>query len=334
MGVFSKVSGTGAAFPKRRVTNYDLEKVVDTDHNWIHERTGIIERRISDGTPAECNSALASQAALNALEAAQLNDGIVATDIDLILLATVTPDFVMPNTACIVQQNLGITKAAAVDISAACSGFVYGLSFADSLIRTGQFRNVLVIGSEVLSSILNWKDRNTCILFGDGAGAAVVTRSHESSSRILAHRLYSDGSLRDLLTIPSSGSYLPVSKETIEADLHKVQMKGKEIFKVAVKMLSDCLVETVESAGAKIADLDWLIPHQANLRILEAVAKRLDYPIERVIVNLDRFGNTSGATVPTAFDEAIRDGRIQRGHLVGLTAFGAGLTYGSSVLKY
>lgn len=327
----SKIAGTGSAFPARSLSNFDLEKMVDTDHAWILERTGIAARRISCGEAHETTSALSIAASKKAIEASQL----AVNEIDLVLLATITPDFVMPNTACLVQEGLGMTKAGAIDISAACSGFVYGLCIADSLIQTGQFKNILLIGAEVLSSIVNWKDRNTCILFGDGAGAAVISRADPiEKSQLLGHCLYADGRLKDLLTVPSSGVAAPVTHETIDAGLTKVQMKGKEIFKVAVKTLADCMVEVLESKGLKVNDLDWLIPHQANARILEAVAKRLDFPLQKVIQNIEQYGNTSGATVPTALDEGIRSQRIQRGDLVGLTVFGAGLTCGASLLRY
>lgn len=327
----AQILGTGSAFPHRSVPNTELEKKVETSDEWIYERTGIRRRRVADLANGETNSALATKAAKLALDTA----GLHPNDIDRILVATVSPDHIMPNTACMVQEKLGARKAAALDISAACSGFVYGLEIANSLIQTGAAENILLIGSEVLSSIVNWDDRGTCILFGDGAGAAVIGRAKpESKSEIYSTHLYADGWSKDLFFVPAGGSSMPVSPKVLDEKLQFMQMKGKEIFKVAVKMLADCSIEALTKNGYTLDDVSWVVPHQANSRIIEALAKRLDLPMDRVVMNIEDYGNTSAATVPTAFDQAVRDGRIRRGDLVLFTVFGAGLTYGSALMRY
>ncbi len=327
----SKILATGSAFPEQRLSNADLAKRVETNDEWIMERTGIRARRIADPTKGETNSGFAMAATKIALERA----GLLATDIDFILYATVSPDQIMPNTACILQEKLGAKRAGALDISAACSGFVYGVSIADAYIRMGQCKNVLVVGSEILSTIVNWDDRGTCILFGDGAGVALLGRSPENdTSQIYSSHLYADGWLKDLFFVPAGGSTMPTSHKTVDEKLHYMQMKGREIYKVAVRMLADCAIEALEKNGFTIADLDWFVPHQANLRIIEAVAKRLDFPMSKVIMNIEEFANTSAATVPTALDQAVTSGRIKRGDLVLFDVFGAGLTYGSTLLRY
>jgi 3-oxoacyl-[acyl-carrier-protein] synthase-3 len=328
----ARITGTGSAFPAQRVTNDELSQRIDTNDAWIRERTGISERRISErGNPDEFNSSLGLKAALRALEMS----GKRAEDIDQILYATCSPDTPVPSTACWLQKKLGNKKAWAMDLNAACSGFIYALSIADQFIRSGQSKLSLVVGAEVLSSITNWDDRTSCILFGDGAGAAIVERTESGSSRrILSSHMQSDGDLWELFHIVAGGSNVAVTPEIQAQKLDKMQMKGKEIFKIAVKTLADFAVRELEANGLTLNDLDWIVPHQANLRILEAVAKRLDFPLEKVIVNLDRYGNTSAATVPTALDEAVRDGRIKPGQLVLLDVFGAGLTYGSTLLRW
>lgn len=328
----SKITGTGSAFPQRRLSNHELAPKIDSSDEWIRERTGISERRISEpGNSAEYNSSLGYEAALKALEMA----GKKPEDIDQILYATCSGDTIIPSTACWLQAKLGATRAWAVDLNAACSGFVYALSTADMFIRSGQSKTVLVVGAEVLSANVNWQDRTSCILFGDGAGAAVVERtSPDSKSRILSSHLQSDGSLWELLIIPGGGTRLPVDSQVLESQQNKISMKGKEIFKIAVKTLADFAVQAIESNGYKISDVDWFIPHQANLRIIEAVANRLNFPMEKVLVNIDRYGNTSSATVPTMLDEAVRDGRIKPGQLVVMDVFGAGLTYGSVLVRF
>lgn len=328
----SRIIGTGAAFPETRRTNADLSKLVDTNDEWIRERTGIQERRVSRrGDPSEYNSSLGFRAAQSALEMA----GKTAADIDAIVYATCSPDTLVPSTACWLQQKLGAKRAWAMDVNAACSGFVYGATVADKFLSTGSAKTILVVGAEVLNPFVDWTDRTSCILFGDGAGAMVLERvAGDSPQRILSSHLQSDGSLWEVFHLPAGGSNQEVTAEVIEARDHKMKMKGKEIFKVAVKTLADFAVQALEANNMTTNDLDWLVPHQANLRIIEAVAKRLDFPMEKVIVNIERYGNTSAATVPTAFDEAVRSGKIKPGQTVLFDVFGAGLTYGSLLLRW
>jgi 3-oxoacyl-[acyl-carrier-protein] synthase-3 len=328
----ARITGTGSAHPEGVLTNGDLSKKVETNDEWIRERTGVRERRIAKaGNAAEYNSALGTRAALRAMEMAGKTPG----DIDAILVATCTPDTLIPSTACWVQQNLGASRAWAMDINAACSGFVYALSVANQYISTGLYRTVLVIGSDVLSAFTNWNDRSSCILFGDGAGAVIVEQAPaDSPSRILSTHMRSDGKLWELFHIVAGGSRQETTPEMHRASLDKMQMKGPEIFKVAVKTLADYAIEALRANGMTAEQLDWTIPHQANLRIIEAVARRLDLPMEKVIVNIERFGNTSSATVPTAFDEAVRAGRIRPGQTVLFDVFGAGLTYGSALIRF
>ncbi|MFH1993098.1 MAG: beta-ketoacyl-ACP synthase III [Pseudomonadota bacterium] len=337
MNFAARITGTGSAFPVNRVTNDDItEKLsklgLETNDGWIRERTGICERRISDiENPNEHNSSLGCQAARKALEMA----GKTPEDIDQIIYATCSPDTQLPSTACWLQHKLGAFRAWALDINAACSGFVYGLAIAEKFVCSGQVQTALVVGGEVLSSIIDWNDRNSCILFGDGAGAALVERvPADSRRRVLSSHLHSDGNLWELFHIPAGGSTMEVTPERYAQHLHKIKMRGKEIFKVAVRTLADFAIRALEQNRLTVADLDWFVPHQANLRIIEAVARRLDFPMEKVLINVDRYGNTSAATVPTAFDEAVRDGRIQQGQIVLFDAFGAGLTYGSILLRW
>jgi 3-oxoacyl-[acyl-carrier-protein] synthase III len=328
----ARMTGTGSAFPETVVTNHDLAKTIETNDEWIRERTGIAARRVSrQGVEAEKNSSLGLKAAQRALEMA----GKRPEDIDQILYATCSGDTIVPSTACWLQHKLGAKRAWALDLNAACSGFVYAVSVADQFIRSGHVKTSLVVGAEVLSSINDWEDRGTGILFGDGAGAAVIERTEPANPRrILSTHMLSDGDLWELFFIPGGGSALPLTPELIAAKAGKMKMKGKEIFKVAVKTLADYAALSLEANGLGTRDLDWMIPHQANLRIIEAVAKRLDFPMEKVLVNIDRYGNTSAATVPTAMDEAIRDGRIKPGQLLCLDVFGAGLTYGSVLMRW
>lgn len=329
----SRLTGTGSAFPQTRLTNDELAKSVETSDEWIRERTGIRERRIANPTKndADRNSSLAAVAATRALEMAGKN----AEDIDLILYATCTPDTLIPSTACWLQSKIGAKRAWALDVNAACSGFVFALSSADAFIRAGQFKTALVVGGDLLTTFTNWDDRTSCILFGDGVGAAIVERTNSTDNhRILSSHLGSDGTLWDYFHITAGGSNLDVNPEAYALKLDKMQMKGREMFKVAVKGLADYAQIALEANGLKLDQLDWLVPHQANLRIIEAVAKRLEFPLEKVVVNIDRYGNTSSATVPTAFDEAVRDGRIKSGHTVLFDVFGAGLTYGSMLLRW
>lgn len=321
-----RITGTGSYVPANTLTNADLENMVATSDQWITERTGIRSRAVVG--PGEACSDLAVKAARRALEAANIS----ATDLDMILLATCTGDYPLPATACLIQHQLGATKAAACDLSAACCGFVYALSVADAYVKTGM-RHVLVVGSEVMSAITDWTDRNTCILFGDGAGAAVVSAS-EGASGVLSTHLRSDGALWELIAVPGGGSRLPPSEKVVTEKLNCIKMKGNETFKVAVRMLEEIARETLAANQVTIADLDLYVPHQANVRILKAVADRLELPLEKVMLNLDRYGNTSAASIPIALDEAVRQGRIKEGSLVMLGAFGAGLTWASALIRW
>ncbi|MDH5624804.1 MAG: ketoacyl-ACP synthase III [Nitrospira sp.] len=322
----SRIAGTGSYAPAKILTNADLERMVATSDEWIRERTGIRERRIA--AAGEACSDLAVQAGKRALEAA----GLPAADLDLVLVATCTGDYPLPSTACLVQHQLGATKAAACDISAACCGFVYALSVADAYVKAGM-RHVLVIGSEVMSAITDWTDRNTCVLFGDGAGAAVVSAG-DGERGILSTHLRSDGNLNDLIAVPGGGSRMPPSEKTIAERMQCIKMKGHETFKVAVRNLEEIARETLAANHLHMKDLDLYIPHQANLRILTAVMERLGLPAEKVMLNLDRYGNTSAASIPIALDEAVRAGRIKDGSLVMLGAFGAGLTWASAMIRW
>jgi len=324
--VKARITGTGSYAPVKVLTNTDLEKMVATSDEWITERTGIRERRLAG--PGEACSDLAVLAAQRALTAASVQ----AEDLDLILLATCTGDYPLPATACLIQHQLGATRAAACDLSAACCGFLYALSVADAYIKTGM-RHVLVIGSEVMSAITDWTDRNTCILFGDGAGAAVVSAS-EGDRGILSTHLRSDGGLWELIAVPGGGSRLPPSDKVVTEKLNCIKMKGNETFKVAVRMLEEIARDTLTANDLRIEDLDLYVPHQANVRILRAVAERLGLPPEKVMLNLDRYGNTSAASIPIALDEAVRQGRIREGSVVMMGAFGAGLTWASALVRW
>lgn len=323
----TRVLGTGSFAPDKVLTNHDLERMVDTSNEWIIERTGIEERRIADKSVT--SSDLAVEAARMALDAASLKP----EDIDLILVATATPDMMFPATACIVQDKIGAKRAAAFDILAACSGFLFALASADAFIRSGIYKKVLVIGAETLSKITDWTDRNTCVLFGDGAGAVVLV-AEEDGRGILSTHLHTDGSMADLLCIPGGGSQNPASLLSVESGLHFIKMKGNETFKVAVRALEEVVVEALEHNGYSASDIDMLVPHQANLRIIQATAKRLNLPMEKVVITLNKYGNTSAASVPMALDEAVRDGRIKEGSLVILEAFGGGLSWASALIKW
>lgn len=321
------ITGTGSYLPEKELTNFDLEKIVDTTDEWIRTRTGISKRRIADDKTA--TSDLATEAAKIAMEDA----GLSAEDIDLIIVATATPDMGFPSTACIVQKNIGAKKAAAFDIEAACTGFIYGITIGEQFIKTGMYKNVLVIGAETLSKILNWKDRKTCVLFGDGAGA-VILQPVEEGYGILSCTLGADGASGDYLTLPAGGSRMPASIETVTNNLHYVQMDGSEVFKFAVRIMAKSALEAIELSGLKLEDVDYMVPHQANIRIIEAAAKRLKISMDKVYVNLNNYGNMSAASVPVALDEAARKGNIKSGDIITLVAFGGGLTWGSSVIKW
>ena len=326
----TRIKGTGMYVPKETRTNSDLEKSLDTTDEWIFERTGIRERRICSTTGGEWPSDMACYASKDALQSAKLKPN----DIDAILFATLTPDFRLPNTACVLQQKLGITnQCASFDLAAACSGFVYAMGIADSMIKTNLADNILLIGSEMLSREVDWADRNTCILFGDGCGAAIVGRA-EGPSEILATSLNADGSGAEFFWHPTGGSVTPLSPEHFQGKDRFMIMKGKEMFKVATRTLAESAKNALEKAGLSLKDVDWFVPHQANARIIETTGKLLGLPQKKVVMNIDRYANTSAATVPIALHEAIDDGRIKRGDIVLLDAFGAGLTGGAVLLRY
>ena len=321
------IIGVGSCTPERVLTNQDLEKIVDTSDEWIVTRTGIKERRISDpDTPA---SALATEAARRALQDA----GVEGSEVDQIIVGTVTGDRPFPSTACLLQDRLGASSAYAFDISAACSGFLYALSLGRNQILAGAAETVLVAGVETLSKITDWTDRNTCVLFGDAAGA-VVLRSTGQPGGILATKLHSDGSLTHLLEMPGGGSLNPASHESVDQRLHYIRMSGNDVFKYAVRAMESVACEALELAGLKPEELDLLVPHQANYRIIDATARRLGLPMEKVFVNLDRYGNTSSASIPLALDEAKRQGRIKPGDLVEMVTFGGGFTWAAAVVRW
>lgn len=324
MAIFSRIAGTGSYLPEKVLTNADLEKMVDTNDEWIVSRSGIRERHIAaDG---ETTGDLAFHAATRALEAA----GIAAADVELIIVGTTTPDLIFPSTACLVQDRLGANGCPAFDVNAACSGFIFALSVADKFIRTGTVKNALVIGAETLTRMVDWTDRKTCVLFGDAAGAVVLTADSEGG--ILSTHLHSDGGKRGLLYSPV-GVSVGFKPDEPNAGV-KIMMSGSDVFKHAVKALDSVVDETLAANGLDKSDLDWLIPHQANLRIIEATAKRLQMSMDRVIVTVDRTGNTSSGSVPLALDEAVRSGKVKRGELVLLEAFGGGFTWGSALVRY
>jgi len=323
----ARIIGTGAYLPERRLTNQELERTVDTSDRWIVERTGIRERRIA--APEEATSDLAAAAGRQALSAS----GVAASSLELIIVATATPDMLFPSTACLVQERLGAKQAFAFDLSAACTGFLYALAVADQYIRAGTYRTVLVIGAEVLSRMVDWTDRTTCILFGDGAGAAVL-QADRGERGILSTHLHSDGALWDLIHIPGGGSRRPPSAETLADRMNFVKMKGSETFRVAVRALEEVAREALAANHLSTEQLALVIPHQANLRILQAVADRLGVPAEKVMINVDRYGNTSAASIPIALDEAVRGGRVKPNDLLLLEAFGAGLTWGAAVVRW
>ncbi|MCX6639185.1 MAG: ketoacyl-ACP synthase III [bacterium] len=321
------IIGTGHYVPSRILTNADLEKIVDTSNDWIVERTGIHERHI------KADDENTSDMCIKAGERALQQSGLTAKDLDMIIIGTVTGDMRFPATAIFVQSGLGAVNAAALDISAACSGFLYGLVLADGLIASGKYRYILVIGSESLTNMTNWEDRNTCVLFGDGAGAAVVTAS-DGTRGIISSYLGADGTLAKLLWAPGGGTANPISHEMIDKKLHLLHMAGKEVFLHAVKAMCDAALKALSLAEMSPDDIDLLIPHQANIRIIEATGKRLGIPKEKVYVNIDRFGNTSSASVPIAIDEARRNGILKPGMTCLTVVFGGGFTWASVVIKF
>lgn len=321
--IYSRIVGTGGYLPEKVMTNIDLEKIVDTSDEWIRERTGIEERRIAAEQETTCD--LAEQASLQALEMA----GLEGKDVELILVATTTPDKIFPSTATLLQHRLGNRGAPAFDLQAVCTGFVYALSVADQYIKNGMYKRVLVVGAETLSRITNWNDRNTCVLFGDGAGAVVLEASTETG--ILSTHIHADGQYEELLHVPSGPSKLPQTDDVAEKTM---SMKGNEVFKVAVNTLSKIATETLDANQMQKEDLDWLVPHQANLRIIKATAKKLKLGDDQTVITVNKHANTSSASIPLALNEAVRDGRIQKGQTLLLEAFGGGFTWGSALVKF
>lgn len=326
----SRIAGMGSFLPPKKLTNHDLEKMVDTNNDWIMERTGIYSRSMAED--GQGTSDLALVAAKQAIK----SSGIAKEDIEMLIFATVTPDHLMPSAACYLQAKLGLSKSVmAFDLNAACSGFIYSSTIADQFIRTGHYKNILVIGAEILHHKVDYTDRGTCILFGDGAGAAIITRAEEGDENIIfSGHNHADGNLAELLYVPSGGAVMPYTQETLDERDIFVKMNGREIFKHAVRTMSTACKEALEANNTTIDDVDWIIPHQANIRIMEAVAKHGGYPMEKFIVDIENMGNTSAATIPVAFHHAITEGKIKRGDMILLTAFGAGLTSGSMLLRY
>jgi len=323
----SVILGTGSELPSKVVTNHDLEKMVETSDEWITVRTGIKERRVLE--EGKGNADMAFRAARRALKDAQMQ----ATDLDAIIMGTVTPDYPFPSSACVLEDMLGARDVFSFDVGAACSGFLNALSVADSFIRTGQINKALVVGSDALSRLLDWQDRGTCILFGDGAGAVVLGAS-QNGSGILSTRLRTDGSYVKTLYVPAGGSLKPATPETVQRNEHTITMNGKEVFKIAVRSMEEISRQALIEADVQVSEVALVIPHQANRRIIVALAERLGIPMERVMVNLEKYGNTSAASIPVALDEAKRQGRIKPGDIVLLNAFGAGFAWGAAVIKF
>lgn len=322
--IYSRISGTGSYLPEKVLTNADLEKLVETNDEWIRERTGITQRHVA--AEGQTTSDLAYEASLRAMQAA----GVSPSEIDLIVVGTTTPDIIFPSTACLLQHKLGANGCAAFDVNAACSGFIFALSVADKFVRSGSSKCALVVGAETLTRMLDWSDRGTCVLFGDGAGAVVLKPSSEPG--VMSTHLHADGAHKHLLYNPvgvSAGFKLDEKNAGV-----RVMMTGNEVFKVAVKTLDAVVEETLAANNLQKSDIDWLVPHQANLRIISATAKRLDMPMERVVITVDKHGNTSSASVPMALDHAIRSGKIQPGQLVLMEAFGGGFTWGSALVRF
>ncbi len=326
--IYSKIIGIGSFVPEKVLTNEELSSIVNTSDEWITSRTGIRERRI-----AESGLTTSDIAAAAAKEAIKLS-GLNLTDIELILVGTVTPDMAFPSTSCIVQGKLGLTNAAAFDVSAGCSGFIYSLSIADSFIKSGKYKNILVIGVDLLSRITDYTDRSTCVLFGDGGGAVVLTANSENNRGILSTHLHSEGGHNDILALQAGGSFMPTSLETVSNREHYIKMKGSELFRYAVNYLKAVAEEAIYFNGLTPEDIDLFVPHQANIRIVEATAKKLHFPMEKVFVNLERYGNTSSGSIPIALDEAYKSGRLKEGQLVLIDAIGAGLTWASSIIRW
>jgi 3-oxoacyl-[acyl-carrier-protein] synthase-3 len=324
---YAHITGWGMAVPESIMTNDDLSKIVDTNDTWIRERTGIRERHVAKET--EFPSTLGVAASLKALKVANLRP----TDLDLIICTSSSPEYIFPATACLIQDQLGASKAGAFDLLAACSGFIYALNMGAQAIRSGSIKNVLVVGSETLSRFINWKDRNTCILFGDGAGAFVLQAS-ERPGGVLSAVMHSDGSGSDLLTLQGGGSHYPASESTVHEGKHYIQMDGKEVFRFATRVMASATLEALDAAGLTVEQVRWIVPHQANVRIIEAAARGLKLPMDRFIVNLERYGNTSTASIPIAMVEAIEKGQIQVGDKLVMVGFGGGLTWGALAAEW
>ena len=326
--IYSKITGIGSFVPKKVLTNEELCNIVDTSDEWIMSRTGIKERRIAE--KGLTTSDIAAASAKKALDVS----GLKPEDIELVLVGTITPDMIFPSTACIVQDKLGLKNAAAFDISAGCSGFIYSLSVADSFIKSGKYKNVLVIGADLLSRITDYEDRSTCVLFGDGGGAAVLTENIQNNRGILSTHMHSEGGHDDILMLKAGGSLMPASHESVNGREHYIKMKGSELFRYAVNYLKDIAQEAIDFNGLKPEDIDLFVPHQANIRIIEATAKKLKFPMERVFVNVEKYGNTSSGSIPIALDEAYSSGRIKENDIVLIDAIGAGLTWASSIIRW
>ena len=321
--IYSKITGTGSYLPEQILTNADLEEMVDTSDDWIRSRTGIEKRHVARNDETTCD--LAEKASRTAMEAAEKNKD----DVDLIIIATTTPDLIFPSTACLLQQRLGIRGCPAFDIQAVCTGFVYALHVADLFIKTGNSKCALIVGSETMTRIVDWKDRNTCVLFGDGAGAVILEESKRPG--ILSTHIHADGAYQELLSVPAG---ISSDYNLVKSDKAFIKMQGNEVFKVAVNTLGSIVDETLRSNSMSSNEIDWLVPHQANTRIISAMAKKLDMPMDRVVVTVDKHGNTSAASIPLALDVAIQDGRIKENDTLLLPAFGGGFTWGSVLLKY
>ena len=324
---YAHITGWGMAVPESIMTNDDISKIVDTNDKWIRERTGIRERRVAKET--EFPSTLGVAASIKALKVANLRP----TDLDLIICTSSSPEYIFPATACLIQDQLGASKAGAFDLLAACSGFIYALNMAAQAIRSGSIKSALVVGSETLSRFINWKDRNTCILFGDGAGAFVLQAS-ERPGGVLSAVMHSDGSGGDLLTLQGGGSRYPASESTVHEGRHYIQMDGKEVFRFATRVMASATMEALDAAGLSVEQVRWIVPHQANIRIIEAAARGLKLPMDRFIVNLERYGNTSTASIPIAMVEAVEKGQIQNGDKLVMVGFGAGLTWGALAAEW
>ena len=326
MGI--KIIGTGSYTPERILTNFDLEKIVDTSDEWIRLRTGMVERRIARDD--ETTSDMGTEAAKKALDMA----GVAPEDIDLIVVATVTPDMRLPSVACIIQKKLGVGEATCFDFQAACTGFIYGMEIVNALMKSKKsIKKALLIGAEKLSSVTNWEDRNTCVLFGDAAGAIVFSKTLESNDSLLSSALHADGTNGDILTIPGGGCLNPLTAENINKNLHCLEMAGNKVFKLAVNTMVSACEEVMDLAHLSYNEVRWLIPHQANLRIIEAIGHRLDIPLEKICINIEKYGNTSACTIMLALDELIRADKVSEGDRILVTAFGGGITWGAAVIK-